>query len=96
MLEDDEEACKWYDRAATQGHDGAQLNLGMMYALGNGVEKNQVMAYSLFNFAAANGNAQAKKNKEIIVEDMTAGQIDQAQEMSRTILKKYPKMVNNR
>ena len=40
------------------------------------------------------GNAQAKKNKGIIVEDMTVAQIEAAQEMSRTLLKKYPSLLN--
>ena len=94
VLEDDKEAIKWFSEAALQGHSGAQLNLGVMYARGEGIEEDIVVAYTFWNFAAANGEAQARKNKEIIVEDMTAAQIEAAQEMSRALLKKFPLLLN--
>ena len=94
VLEDKKEAVKWYFRAVPQGHVGAQLNLGLMFAKGEGTEKDLEWAYMLWNFAAANGNATAKENKEIAAEDMTPAQITAAQELSKEMLKKYPKLLN--
>ena len=75
------------------GHVGAQLNLGVLFAKGEGTEKDLRWAYMLWNFAAANGNATAKKNKEIVTKDMTPAQISAAQELSREMLKKFPKLL---
>jgi len=33
----------------------AQVNLGVMYSLGNGVAKNYIQAHMLANIASANG-----------------------------------------
>ena len=38
--ENDQEAVKWFRLAAEQGDADAQYNLGYMYALGEGVAKN--------------------------------------------------------
>ncbi len=45
MVEKDEKkAIEWYQKAADQGDASAQYNLGVCYANGGGVEKNDRMA----------------------------------------------------
>jgi hypothetical protein len=46
------EAVKWYRKAAAQGHDGAQHNLGLMYELGKGVPKDGKKAVEWYLKAA--------------------------------------------
>ena len=54
--QDYEEAVRWYQLAAEQGHSKAQGNLGAMYAFGNGVMKDYVYAHMWGNIASMNGN----------------------------------------
>ncbi len=42
MTKDYVEAVKWYRKAAEQNHAVAQVNLGVCYANGNGVVKDDV------------------------------------------------------
>ena len=39
-----ETAIDWYTKAANQGSDQAQFNLGWLYEQGQGCEKNLIMA----------------------------------------------------
>jgi len=55
-------AVRYYEQAAFQGHDGAQCNLGFMYANGKGVKKNYQKALNWYQEAATNGNAIAQYN----------------------------------
>ena len=43
---------KWSRLAARQGHAGAQYQLGLLYAVGAGVEQDFVQAYKWFSLAA--------------------------------------------
>ena len=47
------EAMKWYRKAADQGDDTAQYNLGLMYYNGRGVPQDYVAAHKWFSLAAA-------------------------------------------
>lgn len=71
-----------YQLAANQGHIGAQVNLGVMYHKGDGVE-DFIQAYIWLNIAAASGDQIAKKNKEILKKKMTPQDISKAQALSR-------------
>ena len=44
VTKNDEEAVKWYRKAADQGFAAAQYNLGGMYYRGEGVAKDEVEA----------------------------------------------------
>ncbi len=90
MPEDDAEAVRWYRLAADQGHALGQLNLGSMYALGDGVPQDDVLAYMWLNLSAAQGNEGAQASKEIIVQRMTREQIAEAQRLSREWLEAHP------
>jgi len=95
VLEDDKEAVKWYRKAAEQGHAKAQGGLGVMYQYGEGVLEDDVTAYAWYNIAAANGQAIAPaRNKRIIAKKMTAEQIAKAEQLSREMIKKNPKLLN--
>jgi len=47
-------------RAAKKGNVKAQFDLAMMYAAGNGVAKNEKIAFKWFHKAARNGHVEAK------------------------------------
>lgn len=62
VLKDQEEAFRWFYKAATRGNTHAQVNLANSYALGKGVKKNYSEAVAWLKQAAMLGdsNAQAK------------------------------------
>ena len=76
-------AMLWYRKAAEQGDARAQNNIGFMYFNGQGVPADLVQAHMWFDLAAAAGNENAKKNKKQAEELMTAGEIENAEELAR-------------
>jgi hypothetical protein len=94
--QDFQEAAKWYCLAAEQGDAAAQFNLGRMYADGLGVPQNKIVAYALYNLAAAN-DASNKVAKEVAKEamgvrntllgKMTPREIEAGQALSRELAK---------
>ena len=62
VLEDDNEAVKWYRKAAEQGDAPAQNNLGLMYANGTGVLEDDNEAVKWYRKAAEQGDASAQNN----------------------------------
>jgi TPR repeat protein len=86
--QNDELAGRWYRRAAQQGHARAQSNLGVLYANGQGVPKDVMRAYMWLTIAVAGSRGDddgkpAIANQTIVASDLTAAQIEQAQEMAR-------------
>jgi uncharacterized protein len=73
----------WYRKAAEQGKEWAQSNLGEMYAKGDGVSKDAVPAYMWSNLAAAQGNENAKNFRDALEKTMTPAEIAEAQKLSR-------------
>ena len=57
-----DEAVDWYRKAAEQGHDGAQNNLGYLYHNGEGVTQDFAEAVKWYRKAAEQGNADAQNN----------------------------------
>ena len=84
------EALKWYRLAADQGDAGAQNNLGVMYANGQGVPQDYVRAHMWFNLSAAQGNQDAARNRDNIAKLMTPAQIAEAQKLAREWQPKRP------
>ena len=66
-----------------KGDADAQVNLGVMYATGEGVPKDLVIAYMWANLAAAQGNFGAKATREALKKEMTPAQIAEGQRLSR-------------
>jgi hypothetical protein len=53
-------AAQWYRKAAEQGNDSAQFNLGMDYETGQGVPQDYGQAVQWYRKAAAQGNDHAQ------------------------------------
>ena len=62
-----------------------------MYAKGEGVPEDYILAYMWWNLSAAQGTERAKKSKGIISKEMTKEQIAEAQKLSREWLAKRSK-----
>ena len=62
---------------------GALLQLGIMYSLGQDVERNLVAAHKWFNLAALRGNECAKQYRRDISSEMTPLEIAEAQREAR-------------
>ena len=75
---------------AEQGMAIAQYNLGLMYANGDGVPQDYVLAYMWWNLAAAQGLENAQKNKDLVEKQMTREQIAEAQRLSREWIEAHP------
>ena len=78
------EALKWYRLAATKGDPWAQNNLGLMYRDGRRADRDYVEAYKWLSLAAAQGFVLARKNRDDLASEMTAGQIDEAEKMAES------------
>ena len=85
---DNQEAVKWYRKAAEQGDAEAQERLGHMYANGEGVPEDYVKAYAWMNLAAAQGRNNAVKAKELLRSSMTTEQVAEAQKLSADLYKR--------
>jgi TPR repeat protein len=82
--QDQKLAVEWFRKAAEQGHPDAQHALGLMYRYHvAGMPQDFVLAYMLWNLAAANGHHNAIEQRASIVKQMTQEQVDEAQAMSR-------------
>ena len=83
--QDQKHAVTWFRRAAEQGHAEAQHALGLMYRYHQaGMPQDMVLAYMLWNLAAAGGNRNAVDQRAAISRQMTQEQIEEAQALSRT------------
>jgi len=101
VLQDHKEAVRWYRKAAEQGYAPAQLDLGEMCHSGLGTLEDYVTAYAWFNIAQANRGkrdvgALAKYRKNTIIRTMTAAQITKAEELSKEMIKKNPKLIQKK
>ena len=76
-------ALQLWQPLAEKGHMEAQYNLGVMYADGAGVPRDDAAAHMWFTLAAAQGFEDAQKAREILVRRMTHGQIEEARLMTR-------------
>ena len=89
VAQDYKEAVKWYTKAAEQRQAIAQANLGVMYGMGQGVAQDHKSAHMWFNIAAANGNGNAVKGRDLAAKKMTPSQIEKAQDMARDWMAKH-------
>jgi len=83
VIQDHKQAVVWFRKAAEQGHAEAQQILGLMYRYNiGGMPQDNVIAYMLWNLAAANGSANAATQRAAVVKNMTAEQIEEGQSLS--------------
>ena len=71
-----EEAMKWYQKAAAQGHLEAQTALAVMYSFGKGTAVDNVLAAQWYREAAERGNANAQNNLGSLYENGTGVALD--------------------
>jgi TPR repeat protein len=83
VIQDHKQAVTWFRKAAEQGHPDAQHALGLMYRYHTaGMPQDNVIAYMLWNLAAANGSANAAEQRAAVVKSMTPEQIEEGQALS--------------
>lgn len=83
--QDQKHAVSWFRKAAEQGNPDAQHALGLMYRYSvAGVPQDAVLAYMLYNLAAAGGHRNAVEQRAAIGKKMTPEQVEEAQALSRT------------
>ena len=73
------EAFKWYRNSAERGFATAQRSLGLYYAKGKGVEKNESEAFNWFLKAANNGNIAAINDVGICYDEGSGVQKNKAE-----------------
>ena len=76
-------ALKEWRPLAEQGYTIAQNNLVTMYAQGQGVPKDYVLAHMWANLAAAQGDEKAIKKRDFLELMMTPAQLTEAQRLAR-------------
>ena len=82
--QDEKLAVQWFRKAAEQGHADAQYALGLMYRYHvAGVPQDVVIAYMLWNLAAASGHKNAIEQRAKLVHQMSEEQVEEAQALSR-------------
>ena len=91
VAKDQEEAVKWFRRAAEQGIAQAQYSLGVRYLNGQGVPKDQMQAVAWLSLAAANGAPDASKMRELAQSGLSTDQLDEAQVLSARWAQKQPR-----
>jgi len=90
------ESVKWHRLAAEQGHASAQFMLAVKYRLGAGLGQDYVQAHMWANLAATNRNANSEDQstaielRDIAAQEMTHGQIAEAQRLAREYADRHP------
>jgi TPR repeat protein len=83
VTQDQGEALKWYQKSADQALAAAQYNLGLMHALGQGVQKDFVQAHMWWTLASRQGHQGASKNREIAAGAMSLDQMLESRTLAR-------------
>ena len=83
VLQDYQEAFRWFLRAAEQGNGGAQNHVGLMYYQGDGVKQDLVRAYMWAYLAAQQGVDPSIQALDLLSQEMTPAQIDEATDLAR-------------
>ena len=86
MINDFTTALIEWRKKAELGNATAQTNIGDLYEAGNGVLKDNVLAYQWYSLGAMNGSDSAKKSKEYLETRMTPLEIKMAEELTKTCL----------
>jgi TPR repeat protein len=83
VIQDHKQAVTWFRKAAEQNHPDALHALGLMYRYHTaGMPQDSVIAYMLWNLAAANGAANAAEQRASVAKTMTHEQIEEGQALS--------------
>ena len=68
---------------AEKGDAAAQWSLGTMYAEGQGVPQDYVLAHMWMNLAVAKGVQEVVKGRDLLEKNMTTDQIAEAQRLAK-------------
>lgn len=83
--QDQKQAVYWFRKAAEQGHPEALYALALMYRYHvAGMPQDVVIAYMLWNLAAANGHANSANQRASVARVMSQEQVEEAQALSRS------------
>lgn len=80
---DDEEAVKWYRRAAEQSHPVAQRVLGLRSQVGQGVAEDRARAWMWLTLAAESGDAEAEAARAAMRDELTAAELSEGERLLR-------------
>ena len=80
---------KWCIQSAKQGNHRAQYRLGCMYALGFGVQRNYIMAYTWCKISALRHSPRASLRLKEIEPKLTTMHIYYARKLSKQYYEKY-------
>ena len=69
-IQDYEEAAKWLTKAAEQGEEYAQEQLGALYYFGRGVEQSYSDAYVWYLKASMRGSQEADRMIDVMTQNM--------------------------
>ena len=72
----------WFERAAAQRYALAFAKLGRMYERGQGVPQDLVQAHMWYNLSVAHGEQRAATIRDALADQMTSGQIAEAQRLA--------------
>jgi GAF domain-containing protein len=86
---DEEEAARWFSKAAEQGNVAAQSKLGSLYWAGRGVQASLREAYFWTILARAGGDKGSKELAKIIGDHMTRAQSEQIEQDANTWLQQH-------
>ncbi len=78
-----------WERAADAGHPGAQFYLGLMYATGEDVTQDLILAHKWLNLAATRGSGDATTLRAEITMEMSRKDVMTAQRLARDWLDRY-------
>ena len=83
ISKDYQKALVLFRLAADQGNPLAQVKLGIMYEIGEGVPQDFVQAHKWHNLGGANGGELGVKHRDDLAKQMTSAQITEAQQLAR-------------
>lgn len=86
VLQNDKYSLKWFKLAAKNGQQDAQYKLAVIYYQGRVVPQNVITSYMWLNISQYNGK-DIQNMKEIIFDDLSQSDIDEAQLRSITCVK---------
>lgn len=90
VQQDYAQAAQWYRKAAQQGDADAQYNLALLYGTGKGMVPDLVQAWAWFDAAFVRaGKGNARKNRDLTAQRMTAAQLEQAKKIAGDYAAKY-------
>lgn len=75
----------WFKAAATAGHGPSMVNLGWLYLQGRGVPQDYVLGYMWLILAQSVGQPLALEDSAALRQQMTAAQINEAQQRATVI-----------